>query len=31
MGESKPIASNKNAQGRQENRSVELRVIPLQS
>lgn len=30
MGETKPIASNKNAQGRQENRRVELRVIPLQ-
>jgi outer membrane protein OmpA-like peptidoglycan-associated protein len=30
MGESQPVSSNDNAQGRQENRRVELRVIPLQ-
>ena len=31
MGESRPIANNDSAQGRQENRRVELRVIPLSS
>ena len=31
MGEGQPIASNDNAQGRQENRRVELRVIPMKS
>ena len=31
MGESQPVASNDNAQGRQENRRVELRVIPIQA
>jgi outer membrane protein OmpA-like peptidoglycan-associated protein len=31
MGESQPVASNDNAQGRQSNRRVELRVIPLKS
>jgi outer membrane protein OmpA-like peptidoglycan-associated protein len=30
MGEGQPISSNDNTQGRQENRRVELRVIPLQ-
>lgn len=30
MGESQPIASNADAQGRQKNRRVELRVIPVQ-
>lgn len=29
FGESRPVASNDNAQGRQQNRRVELRVIPL--
>nr|WP_157828132.1 hypothetical protein [Paraglaciecola sp. MB-3u-78] len=31
MGESQPVASNDSAQGRQKNRRVELRVIPLSS
>ena len=31
MGEGQPIASNDSAQGRQENRRVELRVIPFKS
>ncbi len=31
MGESQPLASNDSAQGRKENRRVELRIIPLQS
>jgi outer membrane protein OmpA-like peptidoglycan-associated protein len=30
FGEAQPVASNDNAQGRQQNRRVELRVIPLQ-
>jgi outer membrane protein OmpA-like peptidoglycan-associated protein len=31
MGETQPISNNDSAQGRKENRRVELRVIPLQS
>ena len=31
MGETQPIANNSNAQGRQKNRRVELRIIPLQN
>jgi outer membrane protein OmpA-like peptidoglycan-associated protein len=31
MGETQPIANNSNAQGRQKNRRVELRIIPLKN